>query len=118
MYKRSYKKLIVWRESHALCLQVYKLTKLLPEEEKFSLVKQMRRSAYSIPMNIVEGNGRSSKKERKRFIEIAASSLEELHYQCFLVYELGYMDKNLYATVESSLQKTAFLIARLKQSFR
>jgi four helix bundle protein len=39
------------RKSHAVVLEVYKLTKRLPKEELFGLVSQMRRQ-----MNIAQGD--------------------------------------------------------------
>lgn len=71
MQERPYQKLTVWKEAHQLCKLVYDCTRLFPPEEKFGLVSQMRRAAYGIPMNITEGNGRRSRKEKVRFIDIA-----------------------------------------------
>ena len=50
--EKPHKKLDVWKASMDAAQQVYKLTKLFPEEEKFGLVSQMRRAAVSIPSNI------------------------------------------------------------------
>lgn len=81
MSERPYQKLIVWKEADALCLFTYQVTKDFPQEEKFALVQQMRRSSYGIPMCIVEGSARSTAKDRKHFMIMAIGSLEELHYQ-------------------------------------
>jgi four helix bundle protein len=53
---RTFKDLEVWQKSHALVLEVYKLTRRLPREELFGLVSQMRRAAVSVPANIAEGS--------------------------------------------------------------
>lgn len=55
---------------------------------------QMRRSAVSIPSNIVEGCARESNSEYLRSLEIAFASLKELHYQYTLACRLGYADKS------------------------
>jgi four helix bundle protein len=39
----------VFKLSHSLTIEVYKLTERFPIEERFGLSAQMRRSAYSIP---------------------------------------------------------------------
>ena len=45
-----------------------KIIKKLPKEEMYSLSDQIRRSAVSIPSNIVEGSSRNSKKEFMQFL--------------------------------------------------
>ncbi len=69
---------------------VYKYTQSLPDQERFGLVSQMRRSAVSIPSNIAEGCSRSSQTELNRFIEIAIGSAFELETQLLLCENLGY----------------------------
>ena len=68
----------MWQKSHQLTLDVYKITTGFPSEEKFGIVNQMRRAAYSIPSNIVEGYSRKSKKEYLQFLNIAKASLKKL----------------------------------------
>ena len=75
---KSFTDLIAWQEAHKLALIVYKTTKKFPENEKFGLVSQMRRSAVSITSNIAEGFSRVSKKEKLQFYAIARGSLTEL----------------------------------------
>ena len=54
----EYKDLQVWQKSVDLCVEVYRLVKLLPKEETYALSDQMRRSVVSIPSNIAEGYAR------------------------------------------------------------
>jgi four helix bundle protein len=54
----SYRDLIVWQKSMKLITLLYKLLTQLPEDEKFGLISQIKRSAISIPSNIAEGYGR------------------------------------------------------------
>ena len=50
---KTFRDLVVWQKSHQLTLEVYKLTLKFPSEEKYGLISQMRRAAYSVPSNIV-----------------------------------------------------------------
>lgn len=118
VHTRPYQKLIVWKEAHKLCLWVYKVTQHFPSEEKFGLVAQMRRSAASVPTNIAEGSTKSSEKERLHFYEIAKTSLEELHYQCFLSKELQYLSFSEYEFADQTIQKISYLLMRLRSSLR
>ena len=54
----NYKKLKVWNAADSLVIAIYKLTKDFPKAEVFGITSQMRRSAVSIPTNIVEGSSR------------------------------------------------------------
>ena len=70
----TFKDLIVWEKSHQLTLEIYKTSLKFPSDEKYGLISQMRRAAYSVPANIVEGHSRKSKKEFIQFLNIAKGS--------------------------------------------
>ena len=90
---KTFKDLKVWQKSHELTLEIYKVTKSFPKEEKFGIVSQIRRASISIPSNIVEGFKRRSKKDFAHFINIAEGSLEETKYDLLLSFDLGYLSK-------------------------
>lgn len=60
----------------------------------FGLTSQMRRAAFSVPANIVEGYARSSHKEKLQFYSIARGSLSELEYYIDFTLRLGYLSKD------------------------
>ncbi|MCY3764214.1 MAG: four helix bundle protein [Gemmatimonadetes bacterium] len=84
----SHKKLVVWQKSIDLVNEIYTLTAEFPSTELFGITSQLRRSAVSIPSNIAEGSARSSNSERRRFLEIARSSLVELDTQLEIALNL------------------------------
>ena len=75
-----WKDLILWQKSHALVIKIYKLLSLLPQNEKFILLDQIKRASVSIPTNIVEGHSKQSKKDFARYLFISRGSLEEIRY--------------------------------------
>jgi len=98
---RSYKDLIVWQKSILLVKMIYQLTRVLPDEEKFGLTSQMRRSSVSVPSNIAEGSRRRSKKDFRNFLRIAQGSLSELETQLIICGELNFISKEQPDPVES-----------------
>lgn len=95
MLKLNHKQLDTWKESISLTSTIYQMTSSYPKSEKYGLSSQMRRSAVSIASNIAEGASRSSRKERKRFYEIARSSLVELDTQIEISAKLNLVQKDL-----------------------
>ncbi len=88
---RNFRDLEIWKRSFELVAQIYELTNLLPDSEKFGLMSQMRRAAVSISSNIAEGCGRNSDKEFIRFLDIALGSSFELETQCLLMVKLKFV---------------------------
>ena len=77
----AFERLIVYEKSLQLVKDIYAITKLFPETEKFGLCSQLQRAIISVPSNIAEGVCRMSTKEKTRFIEIAYGSLMEVYCQ-------------------------------------
>ncbi len=67
---------------------IYALTKSLPSDARFGLSTQMRRAAFSVPMNIAEGYGRPTTAQFIQFLGIAQGSLLEVQTALKLCDEL------------------------------
>jgi len=80
---RRFEDLKVWQKSHELAPEVYKLTQQFPNEEKFGLTSQIRRSAVSVAANIAEGSKRRHLKEYIQMLYISHGSLSETEYYLF-----------------------------------
>jgi four helix bundle protein len=83
-----------WRESMILVKSVCATTRSFPEEELFGLRTQTRRAAVSIPSNIAEGAGPSSRKEFARFLNVAKDSLSELETRRLISAAPGFMKRD------------------------
>ncbi len=92
----GFQNLDVWKKSHELTLDIYKLTNEFPKDEKYRLGDQLRRSASSVPANIAEGKGRSSQKDFVRFLNMARGSIEETKYHLLLAHDLDYLSEEQY----------------------
>jgi four helix bundle protein len=91
----NYKELKIWTKAMILVEEAYHLAKILPDEEKFGLISQIKRCSVSIPSNIAEGAGRNSKKEFIHFLSISNGSTTELETQLILLIRLKFIKKAL-----------------------
>ena len=87
----THKDLDVWKLGIVLVEDIYKITKLFPNDELYGMVSQMRRASVSIPSNIAEGYARDSKKELIHYLYISLGSLSELETQLIISTNLGYI---------------------------
>lgn len=98
----THKELTIWKDGIDLVTNIYRLTKAFPDEEKFGLISQMRRSAVSVPSNIAEGAARNSDKEYIHFLYISLGSLAELETQLIISMKLGFCDEGV---ISDDIQK-------------
>ncbi len=82
-----------------LVVLIYGLAESFPKTEIYRLTSQIPLAVFSVPGNIDEGNGRSSRKEYAHFLSIAKGSLMETETYVFLAVRLGYVPQA--QTVES-----------------
>ena len=88
---RDYTKIEAWRLADDLTVSVYEHTQSFPKEEIYGLTSQIRRAAYSVPANIVEGALRGSKKDYLHFLYSSRGSLAETQYFVHLARRLNYL---------------------------
>ncbi len=89
---KNYKDLKVWQKSYGLCLDIYRITRKFPKEERYGLISQIRRSSVSVPSNIAEGYGRKTTADYIRSLYIGYGSNCELETQVLLSGDLGYVE--------------------------
>lgn len=113
MYIKSFRELIVWQRAVELSKLTYPIVKTIPE---YSYRDQINRAILSISNNIAEGFGRNSKREFKRFLNIALGSTYEVHSMLLVFKELQLLS-NIY--IEKALniieEITALLIGLISK---
>jgi len=114
---RSQRDLLVWQESMALVEDIYRCTARFPQDERFGLVSQIRRSAISIASNIAEGSSRRTTADLLRFLYISRGSLAEVRTQLEIAVRLGYLsnDKLLDSRLATTGKLLNALINRLRR---
>ena len=89
----NFRNLKIWQKGMELVVDVYKISQILPNEEKYGLRSQITRAVVAIPSNIAEGSSRNSPKDFKIFLEISLGSSFELEIQLLIAEKLN-MIKN------------------------
>jgi four helix bundle protein len=113
---RNYQDLIAWQKAMDLVEAVYQTTKIFPKEEIYALTGQLRRAAVSIPSNIAEGQGRSSKKEFCNFLSIAHGSVREVETQIMIAERLHYISKEQVTAILELAAEVGRLLQGLMKS--
>ena len=99
MIPQSLKDLRLFQECRKFIVVIYKLTKLLPNEEKYGLSSQIRRATVSILANIVEGYGRKTRPDQLHFFTIAIGSFREVECYVLVFLDLQYINQEQYQYV-------------------
>ena len=115
---KPHKKLEVWKKSMEMVLEVYRITKGFPGEEKYGLISQIRRAAVSVPSNIAEGAARNTKREFINYLHTAQGSLSELDTQLELSLGVGYITSESLKPIQDLIQSIDKMLTGLIKSLR
>jgi len=111
--------LVVWRRSDDLFIEAHQLTlQRFPAHERFELGSQIRRAAWSVPSNIVEGIARRSRRDTFRFFDISSASLREVGYGLHAARRLGYIRADELSAFEEKMRMIAAPLNGLMNRYR
>jgi len=111
--KLNHQQLKVYAVARQFVLECYRLSNILPAEERFGMTSQIRRAAVSVFLNISEGASRKSETERKRFYEIARGSMIEIDAALDIANDLEYLEKYDLAHLGDTMVKCFKLLCGL-----
>ncbi len=115
---KKFTDLKIYQLTHKLTLEICKLTLNFPTDEKFGMTSQIRRSASSIPANIVKGFPRHSTKKFIQFLYQVGSSLSETIYFLILAKNLNFLKENVSSDLEEQNSVLAEQINALIKSLK
>jgi four helix bundle protein len=118
MTEDRWRKLEVWELADDLAFKIYKVSRGFPKEEIYGITSQIRRSALSIPTNIVEGYSRKGDKELSHFINISLGSLAETKYLIYFSHRLEYLADNEYNKIKQGYEKLGKKLWKFYESVR
>ena len=93
----TYKDLIAFKKAYDLAMKIFKITKTFPNEEKYSLTDQIRRSSRSVCVNLAEGYKR--RRYKHYFIsKLNDSETENAETEVWLdfAFDCNYLEKALH----------------------
>ncbi|MFN7981500.1 MAG: four helix bundle protein [Vicinamibacterales bacterium] len=103
----GFERLVAWQRADDLFIAVHGAAMSFPLYERFALASQLRRAAFSVPANIVEGMTRRRSGDRLRFLNIAEASLAETAYCLHAARRLGYLSDAQYTPLDKAVRQTA-----------
>jgi four helix bundle protein len=112
----SYRDLNAWKLAMEIVIQIYRITRRFPAEEKFGLISQLRRAAVSLPSNIAEGHSRLGPGEFRRFVSIARGSVAEVETQIGVAVALRFVGVDEIASLSSELDRLSKMLFSLYRS--
>ena len=116
MYRFSFEKLEVWKESVDFTKSIYLLTNTFPENEKFGLISQLRRASVSIASNLAEGTSRNTNKDKAHFTTLAFSSLMEVLNQLIISKELNFISEADFNKLRENIVKISNMLNALRKA--
>jgi four helix bundle protein len=114
----NFEKLKIWQKAMDVAVEVYNVSLLLPNDEKFNLIHQIKKCAVSIPSNIAEGSGRNSNKEFIQFLGIANGSTFELITQLILAKRLNLVNEKIIQSIINQLVEISNMSFSFQKSLK
>jgi four helix bundle protein len=114
----SYRDLTVWQRAMDLVVETYRLSKLLPRDETYGLVGQIRRAAVSLPSNIAEGHGRDHLGDYLHHLSVANGPLMELETHWLIAKRLGYFTETQLESAFKLTPEVGRMLSGLKKGLR
>jgi four helix bundle protein len=113
-----FRRLNVWRKSHELTLRVYEATSALSERRFPGLTSQLRQSASSIPVNIIDATGRETPVQFAQFLDVALTSARELEYYVLLASDLGAVPASEHVRLTARIDEVCRMLVALRKTVR
>ena len=106
----DFRKLDAWQKSDDLSIKIFKLTKSLPDDERYEMVSQLRRASTSISANIAEGFARYKYPDKRAKYVIARGELVEVMSHLIYCKDVEYISENSFNDINKDCTEVYKLI--------
>lgn len=112
MQKFNFENLIVYQRSLSLAVEVIEKTKSF--DFKYNRIRdQFIGAIISVPLNLAEGSGRKSIKDRANFYKIAQSSAFECIPLTSICHQIGLINEDIFNKWRAEIEEICKMIAGL-----
>jgi four helix bundle protein len=112
--RNGYKSLIIYQKTFQFAMSIFHLTKGFPEEERYGLTSQIRRSSRSVCANIVEGYRK--RVYPKQFVnKLRISDGEASETMLWLEFALAceYITQEEFDRLEPQVEEIGYMLASM-----
>jgi four helix bundle protein len=96
-----------------IVIEIYRVTRTFPAEEKFGLIAQLRRAAVAIPSNIAEGRSRLGAAEFRHLVSIARGCVAQVETQLAVAVALDFISANEITALSAQLDEPSKMLFSL-----
>lgn len=116
---KSFSDLDVYQLSYEIAMDIFKITRLFPAEERYSLTSQIIRSTRSVSANIAEGFGkRVYEAEFKKHLIYATGSLEESKVWLNFARDCDYIQPEQFNTLQLKFDDIGAKLFKLYKNWK
>ena len=114
---RHFRDLLVYRRAFKAAMRIFQLTKSFPNEEKFSLIDQIRRASRSVCSNIAEA-WRKRRYEGVFKNKLTDAMQEASEAQCWLEFSLAceYIDEKTFQELDAEYEEIISMLNSMELS--
>lgn len=116
MRYNNFEDLPIWQEVRVFVNETYKLINInIKINKDFSIRDQLKRSVYSILINIAEGFERNSNKEFANFLNIAKGSAGEARCILYILLDNKYISDKEFIYYHNKMREISAHIANFRK---
>ena len=110
----SFRDLLVWQLSHKLAIEIFVLSKKAKKTSlNYEIWRQILRSAFSVPANIVEGFYSHKGKTYASHLEVSRGSAGETQYWLLVLEEIKDISKEKQQELSSKYEEVIKMLSRM-----
>jgi four helix bundle protein len=111
----SLENLRVWQNSRELTKEIYQITSLFPQDEKFGLTSQLMDASHLVSFNVAEGSTSWTKKSQSKYYGMAFDGLIAIVNHFTLATYLKFLQENQLTSLREKIDRTGRILKALSK---